>query len=331
MDKTIQKITAIGSCITGFFLYSLLKESQQLKKIYTRYQLINEFTPTSLLNYFNQTQQTTIEAFISGELISDSPIISRVPLIISEKKYYYIYGNGVKKLIKNLQLCVSQFGIEDYYNKIEVCRNSTLNYKFSMSHIWDEFLPKQLSILQRLTYYFKQICQLKIWKLFNKDFPVGLLEQEYGILANQFYVLYGEIVLDKKLNKMFFQNPICILKSKRQLLQLVQQQIKQKRVIIVILVILFTILTFIFGCSIKNFIIKLFKEREKARLDKLRGQKQLEIKNYDCQICFERPRNIIIMPCKHLSICNECLKKIQQEKCPICKQKIEDQIEIFFT
>ncbi|CAD8162273.1 unnamed protein product [Paramecium octaurelia] len=332
MDSPVTIFSFVGSSATGFALYQLIPLLQQLKKKYIQYQQINEFTPTSLLNYFNQTQQTTVEAFIAGELISDSPIISKVPLIISEKKIYQVYENGIKKLIKIIQHGASQLSVADYYNKIEIWRNSTLNYQFSLSHIWDRFLPKQLSFFQKFAnFVLKTFNQIKIRKLFLKGFHTGQLEREYGIIAREFYVLYGEVILDKKLNKMFLQNPKFILKSKKQLLQIIQQQIKYKRLTIAILVIIFTIWTYIFGCNVKNLIFKILKEREKARLDKLRGQKYLEIDNYECQICYERPRNIIIKPCKHLTICHECLQRLKQQKCPICKQQIEDQIEIFFT
>ncbi|CAK61112.1 unnamed protein product (macronuclear) [Paramecium tetraurelia] len=332
MKSPITKISAIGTGATGFALFSLLSQWYQLKKKHNQYQLINEFTPTSILNYFNQSQKTTIEAFIAGELVSESPIISKVPLIMREKKIYYIYENGVKKIIQTFLHGASQLSIADYYNKIEIWRNSTLNYQLSMSHIWDKVIPQQLSFLQRLTnFILKIINQLKIRKLFFNGFPTGLLEREYGIIANEFYVIYGEIILDKKLNKMFLQNPKYILKSKKQLLFLIQKQIKYKSSMIVIVFILFAIWSCIFGCNIKNFIIHLLKERQKAKLDKLRGQKYLEINNYECQVCFERPRNIIFKPCKHLSICHECSQRLKKPQCPICKQQIEDKIEIFFT
>ncbi|CAD8116292.1 unnamed protein product [Paramecium sonneborni] len=332
MDNPFIIIPFLGSAATGFALYQIIPQLIQLNKKYTQFQLINEFTPTSLLNYFHRTQQTTIEAFVAGELISNSPIISKHPLIISEKQIYYVYEKGIKKLIKTIYQGASQLSIADYYNKIEVWRNSALVYQHSMNHIWDKFRPKQLSIIQRLiNFILKTMNQIKTKKLFFKGFYIGELEREYGIIAKEFYVLYGEIILDKNLNKMFLQNPRYILKSKKQLLQLIQEQIKISKITIGILIILFFICTYIFGCNVKNFIFKILKEREKARLDKLRGQKYLEINNYECQICYERPRNIIIKPCKHLTICHECLQRLKQPKCPICKQQIEDQIEIFFT
>jgi hypothetical protein len=47
------------------------------------YAKIKEFTPTTLLKYLTETNLTTTEAFVAGELISEKPIISRYPLIWS--------------------------------------------------------------------------------------------------------------------------------------------------------------------------------------------------------------------------------------------------------
>jgi len=41
-----------------------------------------------------------------------------------------------------------------------------------------------------------------------------------------------------------------------------------------------------------------------------------------CQICCERPPNTVIVPCQHQGFCLRCV--LQLEKCPICRQDIED-------
>ena len=38
-----------------------------------------------------------------------------------------------------------------------------------------------------------------------------------------------------------------------------------------------------------------------------------------CPICFERKRNILCLPCKHL-FCDNCINQIiDKRKCPICR------------
>lgn len=45
---------------------------------------------------------------------------------------------------------------------------------------------------------------------------------------------------------------------------------------------MFIILSYIFGVNIYKIISKLLAEREKRKLDKLRGLKYLEINNFEC-------------------------------------------------
>ncbi|EGR31598.1 hypothetical protein IMG5_106500 [Ichthyophthirius multifiliis] len=52
-----------------------------------------------------------------------------------------------------------------------------------------------------------------------------------------------------------------------------------------------------------------------------------QIINQLCIICYENDRNIIILPCRHNSVCIGCVKNIQV--CPICRNKIADTIKIY--
>ena len=48
-----------------------------------------------------------------------------------------------------------------------------------------------------------------------------------------------------------------------------------------------------------------------------------------CQICFERPRDCIIMPCTHLLYCRTCVtehKKNGGSRCPTCRGPISGEI-----
>ncbi|KAG1712254.1 hypothetical protein DVH05_000004 [Phytophthora capsici] len=39
----------------------------------------------------------------------------------------------------------------------------------------------------------------------------------------------------------------------------------------------------------------------------------------ECVICLERVPAVILLPCRHLCVCRECLEEIDQ--CPICRSK----------
>jgi hypothetical protein len=47
-----------------------------------------------------------------------------------------------------------------------------------------------------------------------------------------------------------------------------------------------------------------------------------------CIICLERPRSIVLLPCKHLVCCQLCSPSLKG-KCPLDRQQIEQSIEIY--
>lgn len=47
--------------------------------------------------------------------------------------------------------------------------------------------------------------------------------------------------------------------------------------------------------------------------------------NEDCCICMERKSNMLLLPCSHLVICDECTRNNIQsgyKLCPICQQEV---------
>lgn len=44
----------------------------------------------------------------------------------------------------------------------------------------------------------------------------------------------------------------------------------------------------------------------------------------ECVICLSAPRNSVVIPCRHLCLCNECAETLryQSNKCPICRGRI---------
>ena len=62
----------------------------------------------------------------------------------------------------------------------------------------------------------------------------------------------------------------------------------------------------------KELTIKLkYKETEHTKL----------VNVYRCVVCMESPKNIILQPCFHYSLCSECLHKV--DTCPICRDPID--------
>ncbi|KAL5701721.1 RING-type E3 ubiquitin transferase [Ranunculus cassubicifolius] len=50
----------------------------------------------------------------------------------------------------------------------------------------------------------------------------------------------------------------------------------------------------------------------------------------ECVICMSEPKDTAVLPCRHMCMCSDCAKELRlmSNKCPICRQPIEQLIEI---
>jgi len=39
----------------------------------------------------------------------------------------------------------------------------------------------------------------------------------------------------------------------------------------------------------------------------------------ECMICYARMKNVLLLPCRHCSVCQQCLRSLRDEKCPLCR------------
>jgi len=39
----------------------------------------------------------------------------------------------------------------------------------------------------------------------------------------------------------------------------------------------------------------------------------------ECMVCYTRPKNVLLLPCRHCSVCHPCLRSLRDEKCPLCR------------
>ena len=48
-----------------------------------------------------------------------------------------------------------------------------------------------------------------------------------------------------------------------------------------------------------------------------------------CDICNDKPRNQVLEPCGHFSMCESCVNKLKEKKCPHCRKVILSSRKIF--
>lgn len=52
----------------------------------------------------------------------------------------------------------------------------------------------------------------------------------------------------------------------------------------------------------------------------------------DCAVCLERPKDLLLLPCRHLCVCSTCWQMMQQNnlvQCPICNQAVVNAMQVY--
>lgn len=57
------------------------------------------------------------------------------------------------------------------------------------------------------------------------------------------------------------------------------------------------------------------------KIEKLTEENDKLKENLICSICYTNTKSVILNPCFHFNLCQECVLKI--DKCPICRDEIE--------
>eukprot|EP01038_Epipyxis_sp_PR26KG_P010099 gene10099-13575_t len=68
-------------------------------------------------------------------------------------------------------------------------------------------------------------------------------------------------------------------------------------------------------------------EKRKAIIirDKIDSQKEQRL----CVICQEKEKSVVLLPCRHLCLCDNCSQHSQLSHCPLCREKIAHKIGVF--
>nr|UYX49715.1 alk-exo [Darna trima granulovirus] len=74
----------------------------------------------------------------------------------------------------------------------------------------------------------------------------------------------------------------------------------------------------------KNEIEENVEECKDDRLDKTES-------NNLCVICLENPKNMCILPCKHISMCGKCMCILPNHNCPICRNPFDKAVEVYLS
>lgn len=74
------------------------------------------------------------------------------------------------------------------------------------------------------------------------------------------------------------------------------------------------------------------KEHSKHLSELFRNQLQLAKQSSTCCVCHDKEKNILLQPCNHVSLCEQCLEEVlghRDKVCPLCRVKIKEHIKVF--
>ena len=81
----------------------------------------------------------------------------------------------------------------------------------------------------------------------------------------------------------------------------------------------------------------MYKTYGKQLLAQQRADEVLNLDNHwQCVYCHENQKNVVYMPCRHLAVCKDCDRELQESadvnlstSCLMCRQAINERIEAF--
>lgn len=75
--------------------------------------------------------------------------------------------------------------------------------------------------------------------------------------------------------------------------------------------------------------LQTLERQVKMALDRIEKAKQNLEEEKLCVICRENPKVMLIMPCRHLCVCEECGHRVELDRCPLCRIVIAERFSVF--
>ena len=74
-------------------------------------------------------------------------------------------------------------------------------------------------------------------------------------------------------------------------------------------------------CALKNVVV----QKERTMRDRLSEEEDKRT----CVICQVEAKTVLLMPCRHLCVCEECAQRPQLVRCPLCREAVCERINVF--
>ena len=74
--------------------------------------------------------------------------------------------------------------------------------------------------------------------------------------------------------------------------------------------------------ALKQDLLKIAEIEVRENIDK-------ETENNSCVVCLDAPKTMVLMPCKHLVLCDSCGNDNNMISCPMCRVAITSRFHVF--
>ncbi|KAL4440837.1 hypothetical protein ABPG74_013818 [Tetrahymena malaccensis] len=200
-------------------------------------------------------------------------------------------------------------------------------------------------------------------------FKIKVDNCEIGIKNKGIISVLGDVYYNKDKGEFTIPRPLRLMKNKLEYLQMLRDQIESKDKLIFIFFLssfIFTSISLrqlyislqqkdyitVFGRRFKvpmlivncmrnirtyfnqnnanskigNLKVDVQDEQNNKALDIVYEQPREQM---ECIICYQRSRSVIIRPCLHCSMCQQCYNVLPKKECPVCKTNIKSELKIF--
>lgn len=174
---------------------------------------------------------------------------------------------------------------------------------------------------------------IKMLKLpVNKDVFVGVSNEEFGINFEKNICVYGDLVYNFKEKTMRIDHPLKFLSAPSQIISIIKNKIWRNKIITGICVIGTGVSFYMLYTEFFQFSKNNLKSKQVESMKALSRVKHITTKGKDfrCETCRKRQKNMVFQPCSHLAVCKECFEnnKEKYKNCSVCNRKLTGAIEI---
>lgn len=247
--------------------------------------------------------------------------------IVDEAPYFNLYGyetyNDEASKTTKLKKKFDVF--------CRVARNLNIDARGAARMITNRVYYKSLSLVERFIVFVYLILEAIFSRQATvKGISIGYIEHEIGIRNDSLLDVYGKVTYNTKKNTLQMDYPEYFLRNKNLILMRILRTIRDKKIIIMFLLIPFLISIWKLGSKALKWIKTWNDKRQKLIRDRLSMIKKIVIDDVQCRVCHSNINNVILLPCEHFCICKGCyLNKIEEKKCPKCYSDIAEIIEVF--